>query len=188
MNQRLNKYFDKQELTLFGICVAFKGTKGDIVLKAESPDYQVNSSEPILVELHGYLVPFFIEEDSIFYSKTDEISFKFDTVNTNTEASEFIGKKFYVLTDTMLTFDDENSDQEISFKYLNYSCYDQHNTLLGKITDVDDIPGNPLLIIHDSFGKEILVPVNAAEILDENDIIQTVKITVPEGLLDIIDN
>ena len=33
--------------------------------------------------------------------------------------------------------------------------------------------------------EEILVPLNAAEVLAENDTIRTIKITIPDGLLDI---
>jgi len=184
MKQKPNKYFDKALLTEFGLCVALKGTEGDIVLRLNDPDYEVNSTEPMLVETDGCLVPFFIEEDSVNYNKNGEVSLKFDTVNSNSEAFELTGKKVYVLTEDLIKEDFDEDGYDSDFKYLNYNCYDQNDTLLGKIVDVDDIPGNPLLIIHDSFGKEILVPVNAAEILDENDIIQTVKITVPEGLLE----
>ena len=63
--------------------------------------------------------------------------------------------------------------------------FDQNDVLLGKIVDIDDIPGNPLIIIHNAFGEEILVPLNAAEVLAENDTIRTIKITIPDGLLDI---
>jgi 16S rRNA processing protein RimM len=184
MNPKLNKYFDKSALVLLGQIAAFKGTKGDVVLMPDVPDYEINETEPVLVETDGYLVPFFIEEDSVIYSKNGEISLKFDTVNSNAEAAKLSGKKVYVLKEDLITNSEDDYD-EGDFKYLNYSCYDQNGTLLGKIVDIDDIPGNPLLIIHDSYGKEVLVPVNAAEILEENDIIQTVKITIPDGLLEI---
>jgi len=184
MNKRLNKYFEKSELVLLGQIAAFKGTKGDVVLHTESPAYEINETEPVLVETDGYLVPFFIEADSVFYSKNGDVSLKFDTVNSAAEAGRLAGKKVFVLKDDLIETDEEDGFDN-DFKYLNYSCYDQNGRLLGKIVEVDDIPGNPLLIIHDSFDKEVLVPVNAAEILEENDIIQTVKITVPDGLLEL---
>ena len=184
MNPRLNKYFDKSALVLLGQIAALKGTKGDVVLQTESLDYEINESEPVLVETDGYLVPFFIEENSVVYSKNGDISLKFDTTDSAASAARLVGKKVYVLKEDLIETED-GEDFEPDFKYLNYSCYDQNGTLLGVIEDVDDIPGNPLLVIRDSFGKEILAPVNAAEILEENDIIQTVKITIPDGLLDL---
>lgn len=183
MKLKLNKYFDKTLLTEFGTIAAFKGTLGDIVLKPQSPDYEINETEPMFVEIDGYLVPFFIEEDSVFYAKNGDISLKFDTINSNSETANLIGKKVFVSTEDLIFNEEEEYNEE--FKYINYEVYDQTDKLLGKITDIDDIPGNPLLIIHDSFENEILIPVNAAEILDENEIIKTIKISIPEGLLTI---
>ena len=78
MKQKPNKYFDKAQLSEFGLCVAFKGTEGDIVLRLNDPDYEVNSMEPMLVEIDGCLVPFFIEEEKTlssfeYYSDLDEL-------------------------------------------------------------------------------------------------------------------
>jgi len=187
MKQKLNKYFDKANLTKFGSIAAFKGTKGDIVLKPQSLDYEINESEPVLVETDGYLVPFFIDNDSVFYQKNGEISLKFDNINSNTEAANLMGKDVYVATEDLISYETEDDDEEI-FKYRNWEVYDQNDNLLGKIIDIDDIPGNPLIIIHNSFNEEILVPLNATEVLSENDTINTIKITIPDGLIDALKN
>ncbi|MCR5456095.1 MAG: hypothetical protein K6F33_14020 [Bacteroidales bacterium] len=184
MNQKLSKYFDKSQLTKLGEIVAFKGTKGDVLLRLYDPNYDINSKEPVLVEIDGYLVPFFIQEDSVFYSKNGDISLRFDTISSNEDAAKVVRKVVYVSNDDLVTIEDEE-DEYGEFKYANYDVFDQNDMLLGKIVDIHDIPGNPLIIIHNAFGEEILVPLNAAEILAENDTIRTIKITIPDGLLDI---
>lgn len=185
MKPLLNKYFDRARLTKLGTIVAFKGTKGDVVIRLISPDYDIDEQEPVLVEIDGYLVPFFIQENSVFYSKNGEISLKFDTLNSNEEAARVMKKDVYVSTEDLLVDEDADGgdDWDSDFKYANYDVFDQNDQLLGKIVDICDIPGNPLIVIHNSFGEEILVPLNCAEILDENDTIRTVKITIPEGLI-----
>ncbi len=189
MKQLLSKYFDRVRLTKLGTIVAFKGTKGDVVIRLASPDYDIDEQEPVLVEIDGYLVPFFIQENSVFFSKNGEMSLKFDTLNSNEEAARVMKKDVYVSTEDLLVDDEADGDDWISdFKYANYDVFDQDSQLLGKIVDVDDIPGNPLLVIHNSFGEEILVPLNCAEVLDENDTIRTVKITIPEGLIEALKN
>lgn len=187
MKQLLNKYFDKDKLTKLGSIVAFKGTKGDVVIRLDSPDYDINEQEPVLVEIDGYLVPFFIQEDSVFFQKNGEMSLKFDTLNSNEEAARVMKKDVYVSEEDLVS-DGDDYDEEDDFKYINYDVFDQNDQLLGKIVDVDPIPNNPLLVIHNSFGEEILVPVNCAEILDENDTIRTVKITIPDGLIEALKN
>jgi len=190
MKQALSKYFDKARLTKLGSIVAFKGTKGDVVIRLGSPDYDINEQEPVLVEIDGYLVPFFIQENSVFFSKNGEVSLKFDTINSNEEAARVMKKDVYVPTEDLLLDEDadDDGDWDGEFKYANYDVFDQDDQLLGKIVDIDDIPGNPLIVIHNSFGEEILVPLNCAEVLAENDTIRTVKITVPEGLIDALRN
>lgn len=189
MKQLLSKYFDRARLTKLGTIVAFKGTKGDVVIRLASPDYDIDEQEPVLVEIDGYLVPFFIQENSVFFSKNGEVSIKFDTMNSNEEAARVMKKDVYVSTEDLVV-DDEAGDDDwaADFKYANYDVFDQNDQLLGKIVDVDDIPGNPLLVIHNSFGEEILVPLNCAEVLSENDTIRTVKITIPEGLIEALKN
>ncbi len=185
MNKKLSKYFDKSKLTKLGEIVAFKGTKGDVVLRFDNPSYDINSEEPVLVEMDGYLVPFFIQDDSVFYAKNGDISLRFDTMKSNEDAAQVLKKPVYVSNDDLIVDEADDDEDSVDFRYANYDVFDQNDTLLGKIVDVDDIPGNPLIIIHNSFGEEILVPLNAAEVLAENDTIKTIKITIPDGLLDI---
>lgn len=185
MNPKLSKYFDKSKLTKLGEIVAFKGTKGDVVLRFDNPNYDINSQEPVLVETDGYLVPFFIQEDSVFYSKNGTVSLKFDTIHSNEDAAQVIKKAVYVSNDDLIIDDEDEDSAYDHFKYANYDVFDQNDALLGKIVDIDDIPGNPLIIIHNSFGEEILVPLNGAEVLAENDTIRTIKLAIPDGLLDI---
>lgn len=184
MKLLLNKYFDRAELTKFGTIAAFNGTKGDVVLNPQSPDYEINEQEPVLVETDGYLVPFFIDPDSVFYPKNGDIIIRFDNIKSNAEAMSLIGKDVYVSTDDLIISEPDDDDSDNGFKYSNYNVYDQDDQLLGKITDIDDIPGNPLIVIHNSFGEEVLVPLNAAEILDENDFTKTVKLSIPDGLIE----
>lgn len=185
MNPKLSKYFDKAELTKLGEIVAFKGTKGDVVLRLDNPNFDINIQEPVLVETDGYLVPFFVQEDSVFYSKNGDISLRFDTIQSNEDASKVVRKPVYVSNDDLVIDEDDDEEGYYNFKYANYDVFDQNDALLGKIVDIDDIPGNPLIIIHNSFGEEILVPLNGAEVLAENDTIRTIKLSIPEGLLDI---
>lgn len=185
MNPKLSKYFDKSKLTKLGEIVAFKGTKGDVVLRLDNPNYDINSQEPVLVVTDGYLVPFFVQEDSVFYSKNGDISLRFDTIQSNEDAAKVVRKAVYVSEDDLVIDEDTDEEGSYNFKYANYDVFDQNDALLGKIVDIDDIPGNPLIIIHNSFGEEILVPLNGAEVLAENDTIRTIKLAIPDGLLDI---
>lgn len=185
MRQKLSKYFDRSGLVRLGTIDAFKGTRGDVVIELASPDYDINEQEPVLVEIDGCLVPFFIQQDSVFYSQNGEISLKFDTIGSSDEAVRIMKKDVYVPEeDLVFNSDSCDDDIEADFQFANYEAFDQDGHLLGKIIGIDPIPGNPLIVIHNSFGEEILTPLNCAEVLAHNDTIRTVSITIPDGLIE----
>ncbi|MDD6002846.1 MAG: hypothetical protein PUC50_11720 [Bacteroidales bacterium] len=179
MKQKLNKYLDRGNLTKIATIYNYLGSNGGVVLNLEPPCLEIITEEPVLVDIDGYLVPFFIDEDTVFYNKKT-VSLRFTSVKTQKSASSLIGRDVFALTESL----DIDEDEEDSFEYEGYTAYDHHNNLLGVITGIDDIPGNPQLVI-DNKGKELLVPVLAVEVIDVDDKANKITISIPEGLTDI---
>ncbi|MCQ2975570.1 MAG: hypothetical protein MJ211_12285 [Bacteroidales bacterium] len=183
MNQKLNKYLNKSNLTKLAQIAGFRGSMGEIILKLISPNYDINEKEPLIVEFNGYMVPFFIVDNSIFYDKKNTISLKFKSVKNNIVANNLIGKNVWALTETLIIDNDEFDDNEV-FIYRDFSVIDQYNNSLGIIKDIDEIPGNPLIIIESNNGVEILVPLMAAEVINQDLDNKIVKLSIPEGLIE----
>lgn len=179
MNPKPSKYLDRGNLTKIATIYNFLGSNGGVVLNLVPPFYEINSEEPVLVEIDGYLVPFFIDEDTVFYNKK-AVSLRFTTIKSQKSASSLIGCNVYALTESL----DTDEDEEEQFEYEGYTAYDYNNTLLGVIQGIDDIPGNPLMVIDNS-GKELLVPALAVEVIDVDDDAKKITISIPEGLTDL---
>jgi len=179
MKQKLNKYLDRGNLTKIATIYNYLGSNGGVVLNIEPPYLEIIAEEPVLVDIDGYLVPFFIDEDTVFYNKKT-VSLRFTSVKTQKSASSLIGRDVYALTESL----DIDEEEEDSFEYEGYTAYDHHNNLLGVITGIDDIPGNPQLVI-DNKGKELLVPALAVEVIDVDEKANKITISIPEGLTDI---
>ena len=179
MNLKPNKYLDRANLTKIATIYNYLGSNGGVVLNLEPPFLEIITEEPVLVDIDGYLVPFFIEDDSVFYNKKT-VSLRFTTIKSQKSASPLIGRSVYALTESL---DIEEDDEDV-FEYEDYTAYDQNDLLLGTIKGVDDIPGNPLLVV-DGGAKEILIPLLAIEVLNADEDSKTIKISIPEGLTDI---
>ena len=179
MNPKPNKYLDRGNLTKIATIYNFLGSNGGVVLNLVPPFYEIITEEPVLVDIDGYLVPFFIEEDSVFYNKKT-VSVRFSTIKNQKSASSLIGHDVYALTESL---DSEEEEEEV-FEYEGFTAYDSNQNLLGVITGIDDIPGNPLMII-DNNGKELLIPAMAVEVIDLDDDSKKITISIPEGLTDL---
>ena len=179
MNLKPNKYLDRGNLTKIATIYNYLGSNGGVVLNLEPPFLEIITEEPVLVDIDGYLVPFFIEDDSVFYNKKT-VSLRFTTIKSQKSASPLIGRSVYALTESL---DIEEDDEDV-FEYEDYTAYDQNDLLLGTIKGVYDIPGNPLLVV-DGGAKEILIPLLAIEVLNADEDSKTIKISIPEGLTDI---
>ena len=170
---------DRSNLTKIASIYNFLGSNGGVVLNLVPPFYEIITEEPVLVDIDGYLVPFFIDEDSVFYNKKT-VSLRFTTIKSQKSASSLIGHDVYVLTESL----DIDEDEEEQFEYEGYTAFDHLNNHLGVIQGIDDIPGNPLMII-DNNGKELLVPALAVEVIDVDDDAKKITISIPEGLTDL---
>ena len=179
MKPKPNKYLDRSNLTKIATIYNFLGSNGGVVLNLVPPFYEIITEEPVLVDIDGYLVPFFIDEDSVFYNKKT-VSLRFTTIKSQKSASSLIGHDVYALTESL----DIDEDEEEQFEYEGYTAFDHLNNHLGVIQGIDDIPGNPLMII-DNNGKELLVPALAVEVIDVDDDAKKITISIPEGLTDL---
>ena len=179
MNPKPSKYLDRGNLTKIATIYNFLGSNGGMVLNLVPPYYEILTEEPVLVDIDGYLVPFFIDEDTVFYNKKT-VSLRFTTIKSQKSATSLIGRDVYALTETL----DIDEDEEEQFEYEGYTAFDHHNNHLGVIKGIDDIPGNPLMVIDNS-GKELLVPALAVEVIDVDDDAKKITISIPEGLTDL---
>ena len=169
---------DKKDLFFFGTITKTHGKDGTFLIKPETSvnsDYQ--SIESVFIEINGSLVPFFVEENK---SKNNSIAFKFEGIDENT-TSELISSKVYLkLSDDAVIEEYALEDLEIiGFKVIDISYGD-----IGIVETIFQLPQQKIIQVKKG-EVEILIPVRnefIRKIEKEN---KTVRISAPEGLIEI---
>ncbi len=185
MNQKPNKYFDKKNLVRAAKITGIDGTKGGVTIEFAAQNYDIDITEPALVEIDGCLIPFFFDQTQTFENKKGVVV-KFDTVNSVEDAKDLINKDLYVLKEHLIVYDNQNEDYNDNFEFIGYIAID-HATgnIIGKIIDFNPIPGNPIIEIENSQKQEILIPLAAIEIKNQDEENKKLTITIPDGILEL---
>lgn len=152
-----------------------------MVLKIEVTffDYLIDELESIFIEIDEQLIPFFITE--IDYVNEETAIVGFEDIEDDRKVKEFVGCKLYLPNELM----PEDLEPSSDLHYLiGFSVIDSVFGDIGKISDIMQYSYNQILQITQG-TKEILIPVSD-EIIDEINIEKKiVKITAPDGLIEI---
>ena len=152
------------------------GVKGEVSLQFDDDIFDRVDADYLVLELDGILVPFFIEE---YRFRSDTVALiKFEDVDTQQRANELTGCDVYF--PRALAADDEG---EVSLSLLVgfYLVEANGGTTIGRIAAIDDTTANLLFELED--GR--LIPANDDLIRDIDTKRKTIKMEIPEGLLEL---
>lgn len=150
-------------------------------------DIDIESLKRIILLIDGIYVPFFIA--SMRQKRSDTYIMALDDINNEREAAELTNHPLYVLTsDNIIIEDDTDGDDQglyasdlIGFTVID----DDTQQTVGEITDIDDSTENVLFIISTPSSATVYLPV-ADEFITEIDTDSHIlRMSLPEGLLDI---
>ena len=149
------------------------GIKGEITMQVEDDIFDRTEAEYLVLELDNIMVPFFIEE---YYFKSDTTALiKFEGIDTLERAKEFANVDVFFPRSIK---DNATSDQDIlSYPMLvGFQVND-----IGKIAYIDQQTENIMFELEDG----TLIPASE-ELIEDIDVAnKQIKMTIPEGLLDI---
>lgn len=156
------------------------GVKGEISLLTTSDLFDEAEDPYIVCDIDGILVPFFIEE---YRYKSDNVMLlKLEGVDTEEAAREFVNLDVYYPLDGV---EEETLVGDMTWDgFIGYTVKDQTQSLLGKITEIDESTINILLHIERD-GGELLFPAAEELIVDVNHSDKEITVALPDGLLDI---
>lgn len=152
------------------------GVKGEVSLQFDDDIFDRVDADYLVLELDGILVPFFIEE---YRFRSDTVALiKFEDVDTQQRANELTGCDVYF--PRALAANDEG---EVSLSLLvGFDLVEANGgTTIGRIAAIDDTTANLLFELED--GR--LVPANDDLIRDIDTKRKTIKMEIPEGLLEL---
>ena len=152
------------------------GVKGEVSLQFDDDIFDRVDADYLVLELDGILVPFFIEE---YRFRSDTVALiKFEDVDTQQRANELTGGDVYF--PRALAADDEG---QMSLSLLvGFDLVEANGgTTIGRIAAIDDTTANLLFELED--GR--LIPANDDLIRDIDTKRKTIKMEIPEGLLEL---
>ena len=151
------------------------GVKGEVSFQFDDDIFDRVDSDYLILEVDGILVPFFIEE---YRFRSDTVALvKFEDVDTQQRAQELTGCDVYF--PRSLADDDETPSLSmlIGFDVVDVTT----GTTVGRIAAIDDSTVNLLFELED--GR--LIPAAEELITNIDSKNKVIKMTIPEGLLEL---
>lgn len=151
------------------------GIKGEISFQFDDDVFDRVDADYLVLEIDGILVPFFMEE---YRFRSDSLALvKFCDIDTQERASELTGCDVYFPRDLADEDDTPTLASLVGFDLIEAS----NNKKVGTIASIDDSTANILFELED--GR--LIPATDDLITDINTKDRTIKMKIPEGLLEL---
>ena len=147
------------------------GTDGELLISFfDVAPEDIDLQEPVFIEFDGLPVPFYFE--SFTQRGTGRALVRLTGVRSLKDADELSGASIYADY-----FEEENDEDLIGF-----TVQDPDGTLIGTVTDYEDIPGNTCLWVKRPDGAEVLLPFHEDLVVGLSSSVLTLRI--PDGILD----
>ena len=152
------------------------GTDGELVIgfRNVAPE-DIQAMEPVFLYFEGLPVPFFIE--ALRRRGTDKALVRLNDIHSLEDAEELVGKDIFVREECL----DEDERQEGFGDLTGWTLQDPSGQVLGTVSGVEDIPGNPCLYV--STGRqEVLVPLHEHFVVGADPTRKILTMDLPDGL------
>lgn len=162
------------------------GLKGELSMTFTSDLFDQVDADYLVCEVDGILVPFFIEE---YRFKNDEVVLmKFEKIDSDKDGEFLYGCDVYMerkqVPENMQTDEGEPLEMGLDF-YIGYTVTDSDGTTIGVIDDFDDSTANLLFCLTTPTGSNLIIPAADEFIVEIDDNQKTMKMQLPEGILDL---
>ena len=133
----------------------------------------IDLEEPVFIEFDGLPVPFYFE--SFSQRGNTRALVRLTGVHNLTDADELASAVLYAEDDL---YEDEEED------LTGWTVLHADGTKVGTVTAHEDIPGNPCIWVETGHGERLL-PLREELVLDVDETKKTLRMEIPEGLLDL---
>lgn len=170
----------KKDCFFVGKIVKKYSFKGELLVKLDTDSPQeFTKMESVFVEQHKNLIPFFIEKSSLH--KSELLRVKFEEVSNEPDANALIGAAVYL----PLSFLPKLSGNKFYYhEIIGFTVEDKNFGNVGVVTGVNDSTSQPLFEI-DHLGKQVLLPLNDAIIIQVERNAKTIFVEAPQGLIEL---
>jgi len=170
---------NKEDCFQIGVFTKTHGLNGELVLFVENDFPEKYEEESIFVDIDGGLVPFFIEEEGLNTRNHTSYRIKLEDIDSSEKAERFVNCPVYLSKD-LFTEEDTMGLNMLE----GFILFDEEKGELGKIERIDDFSGNIVFTVFVN-SNEVMIPLVEEQVLDIDYDKGTIKLQLPEGLLDV---
>jgi len=157
------------------------GISGELVLEFESHfEYSVEAADRFFVNLEGLLVPFFLKKDGLRFKSSNSAITSLENVESEEYAKRLIGNSVYLFQNEII----DSPVQSLESQLVDYMLFDENIGKIGIINQVEDYSGNIVFTVQYK-GEDILIPYNNELLIELNDVQKSIKMNLPEGLIEL---
>lgn len=176
---------DPATLALVGKVNKTHGVKGELSISfaVDSPSELIGDGDCLIMDIDGLLTPFFVT--SARPRGSESLLVRFDGIDTQEDASQFVGKDVYI--DSRLVYGDDELPEDgqlYAGQLIGFKAIDENGETIGEIVDLDESTDNVLFVLQTPTGLTY-VPVADEFIMEISTKARTVEFDLPEGLLDL---
>ena len=148
------------------------GTQGELLISFfDVAPEDIDLQEPVFIEFDGLPVPFYFE--SFVERGSNRALVHITGVHSLKDADELSGK------DIFADYFEEESSEDLT----GWTVETEDGSLVGTVTDYEDIPGNTCLWVRRPDGSEVLLPFHEDLVVGLDESSTTLTLRIPDGLL-----
>ena len=168
---------DVRDFVEVGRVVKTHGVSGELIIELDNPSILEDSNEPVVLEIEGLRVPFFIKQAQAVSAQRARV--QFDCTHTEQRAKTLVGCKVFVNPDV---FDDMDDEYASPSAIVGFTVVDKRHGELGKVQSVENLDVNPIMVVGD---KQTLIPFHPEFITKIDFRKRLVRVSLPDGLLEL---
>ncbi len=168
-----------QDFVEVGKIVKTHGVNGEVIVELDNPAILEDTTEPVVLEIEGLRVPFFISQARAVSAQRARV--QFDCTHTEQRARTLVGCKFFVSPDV---FDDIDDEYASPSAIVGFTVVDKRHGDIGKVLSVDNLNINPIMVVGE---KQTLIPFHPEFVSKIDFRKRQVRVALPDGLLNLND-
>ncbi len=172
-----------EDLVQIGKTLKTHGLAGEIKLLADDfVAHDIAGIEAIFIEFNKQKMPYFVDQ---VRGSFPELILKLEDINSKEQAQPLSNKTVYARRAQLTVNKDSILSTGMQYAALEgYTAQDMDGKRLGTIVEIVAYPKQEMAVL-DTGTDEVLVPLNSIFVQQVDKLAKTVKLDLPEGLLDL---
>ena len=169
----------KEDCYFLGKLTRRHGLQGNVFLKLDTDQPEMyNKLDAIFVDINGLLVPFFVAKQSWSKGETLIVSFK---NSSESLVDQVVGKDVYL---PLSGLPELTGNKFYYHEVVGFEIREDDGKTCGIIQTINDQTGQHYFVL-DLAGKQIVIPIIRDWILELNREEKFLRMSLPEGLMDV---